>query len=182
VAKPVTRGVRADGKITFIGHDSAGEEMVGQIFRRLRTSERLRAYVGKLTREHLVLGFMVRRRPLDARTMHSYLRRTEPVEIEVTLLSCADRMATCGEGQEPWITAHLELAREVMGAALAWRFHGPPAPLLRGDELAQELGMAPGPDLGVLLASLEQAVYAGEVSSREQAVDHARRVRQNRQR
>jgi len=182
VAKPATRGVRADGKVTFIGHDSAGEEMVGQIFRRLRTSERLRAYVAKLTREHLVLGFLVRRRPLDARAMHSYLRRTEPVEVEVTLLSCADRMATFGDGQEPWIAAHLELAREVMGPALAWRANGPPAPLVRGDELARELEMTPGPELGELLACLEQAVYAGEVSNREQAVEYARRVRQNQRR
>ncbi len=180
VAKPATRGVRTDGKVTFIGHDSAGEDMVGDIFRRLRTSERLRSYVGKLTREHLVLGFLVHQRPLDARTMHSYLRRTEPVEVEVTLLSCADRMATRGRGQEPWIAAHLELARDVMGAALAWRAHGPPAPLLRGNELAQELGIAPGPDLGELLASLEQAVYAGEVTDRAGAVEHARRVRKNR--
>ncbi len=179
VAKPATRGVRGDGKVTFIGHDSAGDDLVGQIFRRLRTSERLRAYVGKLTREHLVLGFMVHRRPLDARAMHSYLRRTEPVEVEVTLLSCVDRMATRGEGQEPWIAAHLELAREVMGAALAWRAHGPPAPLVRGDQLAHELGLTPGPELGELLASLEQAIYAGEVCDREQALEHARRERHN---
>ncbi len=182
VAKPATRGVRADGKVTFIGHDSAGQDMVGDVFRRLRTSERLRAYVGKLTREHLVLGFMVHRPPLDARTVHSYLRRTEPVEVEVTLLSCADRMATRGAGQEPWVAAHLELAREVMAPALAWRAHGPPRPLLRGDELAEELGITPGPEVGELLDSLEAAVYAGEVSDRAQAVDHARRMRENRQR
>lgn len=182
VAKPATRGMRDDGRVTFIGHDSAGEGMVGDIFRRLRTSEKLRAYVGRLTRDHLVLGFLVHRRPLDARAIHSYLRRTEPVEVEVTVLSCADRMATRGGGQEPWIATHLELAEEVMGPALAWRADGPPAPLLRGDELARELGMAPGPDLGELLASLEQAVYAGEVSDREQAVEHARRVRQNQRR
>ena len=40
VAKPATRGERPDGRVTFIGHDAVGEEMVGEIFRRLRTSER----------------------------------------------------------------------------------------------------------------------------------------------
>jgi len=180
VAKPATRGVREDGKVTFIGHDAAGEQVVRRVFRRLRASERLSAYVGKLTRDHLVLGFLVHRRPVDARAMHAYLRRTEPVEVEVTLLSCADRMATRGEGQGPWIEAHLELAREVMARALAWRAGGPPAPLLRGDELAGELGIAPGPELGELLAALEEAVYAGEVTDRAQAVEHARRMRQNR--
>jgi poly(A) polymerase len=112
--------------------------------------------------------------------VHAYLRRTEPVEVEVTVLSCADRMATRGEGQEPWIDAHLELAGEVMGPALAWRAQGPPRLPLRGDELARELDMPPGPELGELLARLEEAVYAGEVADRDQAVGFARRIRDNR--
>ena len=37
------------------------------------------------------------------------------------------------------------LAREMLAAALDWRRDGPPEPLLRGDELAAELGIAPGP-------------------------------------
>ena len=114
--------------------------------------------------------------------MHAYLRRTEPVEVEVTVLSCADRMATRGEGQEPWIDTHLELAGEMMGPALAWRSEGPPRLPLRGDELARALDMAPGPELGELLALLEEAVYAGEVGDREQAVGFARRMRENRSR
>ena len=41
--------------------------------------------------------------------------------MEVTLLSCADRLATRGRNADAAIAAHLELARELMGAALAWR-------------------------------------------------------------
>jgi len=152
---------------------------VSAIFRRLRTSERLRSYVGKLTREHLVLGFLVRERPLAARAVHAYLRRTEPVEVEVTVLSCADRLATHAPGQEPWIAAHLQLGRELMGAALRWRAEGPPRPPVRGDELASELGIRPGPELGELLARLEEAVYAGEVGDRDDALALARRLRQD---
>ena len=147
------------------------------IFRRLRTSERLRAYVGELTRHHLALGFLVHRRPLDARAMHATCAAPTPSRSRSRCCPCADRLATRGQGQEPWIAAHLELAREVMAAALAWRAAGPPAPPVRGDELARELGMAPGPDLGTLLAALEEAVYAGEVADRDQAVDYARRMR-----
>lgn len=182
VAKPATRGERPDGRVTFIGHDSAGQEMVEQVFRRLRTSERLRSYVGKLTREHLVLGFLVRDRPLARRTVHTYLRRCEPVEVEVTVLSCADRAATRGGDQEPWIARHLELAREVMGPALDWRENGPPPLPVRGDELAAELGIRPGPELGELLAMLEEAVYAGEVSTRDEGVELVRALRENRRR
>ena len=52
--------------------------------------------------------------------------------------------------------AHLELARELMTAALDWREHGPPRVPIRGDELAGELGIEPGPELGRLLGELER--------------------------
>ncbi len=179
IAKPVTRGERPDGRVTFIGHDAAGQEMVGEIFRRLRASERLRTYVGKLTKEHLVLGFLVHERPLSRRAVHAYLRRCEPVEVEVTMLSCADRLATRGPDQESWIDAHLELARDLMAAALEWRSEGPPPAPIRGDELAAELGIDPGPEIGSLLARIEEAVYAGDVQTRAQAVALAHTLRDN---
>ena len=95
------------------------------------------------------------------------------------MLSCADRMATRGEGQDEWIASHLELARELIGPVLDWRENGPPAPLLRGDELARELGIAPGPELGTLLAELERATYTGEVTTRDGALALARSLRED---
>jgi len=45
---------------------------------------------------------------------------------------------------------------------------------IRGDELARELGIAPGRELGRILAELAEAVYAGDVRNREQAVELGR--------
>ena len=179
IGKPATHDVREDGRVTFMGHDRLGEEMVRAVCRRLRTSERLSRFLEGITRHHLVLGFLVHEGPLDRRAVYRYLKRTSPVEVEVTLLSCADRLATRGKNAERAIDAHLELARELMPAALEWRRHGPPRLPLRGDELAAELGIEPGPELGRLLAALEEAVYAGEVADRAQAVELARRLRDN---
>jgi len=179
IGKPPTRGVRADGRITFIGHDAVGEEMVRALCRRLRTSERLSHFLEGLTRHHLVLGFLVHERPLDRRIVYRYLKHTSPVEVEVTLLSCADRLATRGKNADKAIAAHLDLARELMAEALAWRASGPPRPPLRGDELAAELGIEGGPELGRLLAELEEAAFAGEAGTREQALQLARRLRHN---
>ena len=62
-----------------------------------------------------------------------------------------------------------------MGEALRWRAAGgAPRPLLRGDELAGELGLRPGPELGRLLAELQEAQFAGEVRDRQEAVAVAR--------
>jgi poly(A) polymerase len=174
VAKPQTRGVREDGRVTFIGHDAAGEQVVADIFGRLRTSERLRRHVGALTRHHLALGFLVHERPLNRTTVYRYLERCDPVEVDVSVLSCADRLATRGRGADRAIAAHLEVARELIGPALAWHRDGPPRPPLRGDELAVELGIEPGPELGRLLARLGEAAYTGEATTPDEAVALAR--------
>ncbi len=176
VAKPQTRGVREDGRVTFVGHDAAGQQLVRDVFRRLRASARLRGHVGALTRHHLALGFLVHERPLDRATVYEYLSRCAPVEVDVTLLSCADRLATRGRGAERAIAAHLEVAQELIGPALRWHAEGPPRPPLRGDELAAALGIEPGPELGRLLARLGEAVYTGEATTRDEAVALARRL------
>jgi poly(A) polymerase len=179
IGKPATRGVMQGGRVTFIGHDALGEQMVRDVCRRLRTSERFSRFVEGLTRHHLVLGFLVHERPLERARVYRYLKATAPVEVEVTLLSCADRLATRGKNAEAAIEAHLELARELMTAALDWRASGPPRVPLRGDELASELGLERGPELGRLLARLEEAVFTGEAATREQVVELARRLRHN---
>jgi poly(A) polymerase len=179
IGKPATHTVRDEGRVTFMGHDRLGEEMVSDVCRRLRTSERFSRFVEALTRHHLVLGFLVHERPLDRRAVYRYLRRTEPVEVEVTWLSCADRLATRGRKADEAIAAHIELAGELLEAALDWREHGAPKPLLRGHELARELGIDRGPELGRLLAELEGATYAGEVTTRDEALRFARALRNN---
>jgi poly(A) polymerase len=179
VGKPATRAER-DGYVTFIGHDSDGAEIVGGICRRLRASRRLTDHLRALTLHHLRLGFLVHEAPLPARRVHEYLRATEPVAADVTLLTVADRLSARGSGpfaSEEAIEAHLRLAREMLAAALDWRRDGPPEPLLRGDELAAELGLEPGRELGELLTELEAAQYAGEVSTREQALERVHRLR-----
>jgi poly(A) polymerase/tRNA nucleotidyltransferase (CCA-adding enzyme) len=62
----------------------------------------------------------------------------------------------------------------MVGEALAWRRDGPPRSPIRGDELAAEVGIEQGPELGRLIGEIEAAVFAGEVSSREEAVELAR--------
>ncbi|HST38939.1 MAG TPA: HDIG domain-containing protein [Conexibacter sp.] len=174
IAKPQTRGVMDNGRVTFYDHDRQGADLSRAILTRLKTSERLKAHVAALARHHLRLGFLVHERPLTARKVHWYVTRCAPVEVDVSLLSVADRLATRGRKADEAIAKHLELARELIGPALAWEAGERPAPLIRGDELASALEIRPGPRIGELLAELEAAQYAGEVATREEAVAHAR--------
>jgi poly(A) polymerase len=141
---------------------------------RMRASTRLRDHVAALVRHHLRLGFLVhKRQPLARGTVFDYLHHCDPVEVDVTLLSVCDRLATRGSKAEEAIEAHLALARRMLDDALRWHTDGPPKPLLRGDELAHELSIGLGPRVGEILGALTRAQYTGEVSTREEAIAFA---------
>jgi putative nucleotidyltransferase with HDIG domain len=169
-AKPLTRGERPDGRVTFMGHDAAGARLARDVLGRLRSSQRMRDYVAALIAHHLDLGFLVHQRPLDRRTVWRYLQATQPYSAEVTIFTVADRLSTRGRNADAAIAAHLELAREMLAA------DAPGPPLVRGDELIRALGVRPGPALGKLVAQLAEDQYAGEISTRADALARAKEL------
>ena len=178
-AKPLTRAEsERDGRVvTFLGHDVRGAELARAVLGRLRASERLRGHVAALVRHHLRLGFLVHEpQPLSRRATFGYLRGCSPVAVDVTLLSMADRLATRGDRARESIQAHMALAQGVLSDALRWEQEGPPVPPLRGDELIAELGIAPGPLVARVMEGIAESQYAGELSTREQALALAREL------
>ncbi len=177
LGKPETRTV-VNGFTGFPGHDRTGATVIAGITKRLAASRKLSRHLQDLALYHLKLGFLIPEMPLGPRQVHHYLRSTGEVCVDVTLLTVADRLAARGSGglaSDAMVDAHLNLARQMVAAGMQWRREGPPSPLLRGDELARELGIQPGPELGPLVAELEAAQFAGEVGDRGQAVTHMRK-------
>ena len=74
---------------------------------------------------------------------------------------------------EPWAFEALAfLGASELGPAIEESRHNAPAePLLRGDEL----GLPPGPEIGRLLAEIEEERAAGTIVTKEEALDYARR-------
>jgi tRNA nucleotidyltransferase/poly(A) polymerase len=86
----------------------------------------------------------------DARSIHRFRRATEPWSLEAL--------------------AYLD-ASQLGGAVEEARAKEPAEPLLRGDEL----GLPPGPEIGRLLAEIEEERAAGTIATKEEALDYARR-------
>ncbi len=86
----------------------------------------------------------------SAREIHRFRRATEPWSL--------DALAFTGAGE---LVSAVQEAREV----------DPAEPLLHGDEL----GLPPGPEIGRLLALIEEERAAGTISTREEALALARR-------
>ena len=182
IAKPQTRiEDPSRGMIGFPGHDRAGEKLSGQILERLRVPRRVVRAVQSLTLNHLRLGFLVHARPLDRGGVYDYLRRCEPMEVEVTVLALADRLATRGRRAEEAIEAHADLTRELLPEAITWReAGGAPAPLLDGDALMRELDRPGGPWLGDALDAQRRARYVDPALTTDQALACARSAAQAR--
>jgi predicted DNA-binding protein len=86
----------------------------------------------------------------DARGIHRFRRATEPWSLEALAFVGASELGTA-----------VEKARR----------EDPDEPLLRGDEL----GLPPGPEIGRLLAEIEEERAAGTIATKEEAFDYARR-------
>lgn len=176
VAKPETRTVHENGRVGFPDHDRAGERISGEILARFKTSAKLAGAVRAEVLDHLTAGFMTHRDDFSARDEWEYLERTAPVSVDVTVLSVADRLATLGRKSEEAVSRHLALTDRLLAAAVRLEQDGLPAPLIRGDALAVELGIDQGPILGELLGEIAAARYAGEVEDAKGAVELAAAV------
>jgi poly(A) polymerase len=177
IGKPATRQEHEGGFVSFIGHDREGAELVAGVCERWSASRSLSRHLEALTLHHLHLGFMAPERLLPRERLYEYLRQTEPVAADVTLLTVADRLSARGTGPTAapeMIEAHLDLAREVLPHALEWHRDGPPRVPIAGDELAAALGIEEGPILGRLLEEVRKGVFSGEVESTDDAVSVAR--------
>jgi hypothetical protein len=86
----------------------------------------------------------------SARSIHRFRRQSEPWALEALAFVGAERYS--------------DAVREARAAE-------PEEPLVRGDEL----GLPPGPEIGRLLELIEEERAAGTISTREQALDLARR-------
>jgi tRNA nucleotidyltransferase/poly(A) polymerase len=175
MAKPATYSVTTEGRTTFFRHDLRGAEMAAEWCLHYRTSTRFRQVVSLCVRRHLALGFCVHRQPLSLRQIDRYLRSTSPAEVELMVLSVADRLATNGPRTTPsQIDRHLAVAREIA----TWHFRlvdrGPVRPLLNGAELAALLDREPGRWTSDLVDALREEQVVGLVRTVPQARRFAR--------
>ncbi len=175
-AKPQTKELHPDGKVSFYGHQEIGADVAAQICRRLRMSRQDTGYVALVVREHMRPGQLRAGEVITARAVARFFRDLGDAGPDVLLHELADHMATRGPQLRPdhWL-AHLAW----IGAMLDAHWGQPEerrAPLLRGDDLMQALGLSPGPQVGAMLRAVAEAQAAGEIASRAEALALAREM------
>lgn len=176
IGKPETQTVDDDGRIHFYGHESAGARRAASLMRALRFSREEALRVRTITEAHLRPAHLARGGTVTRRAVYRYFRDTGDAGVDVVLLSLADHLATWG----PNLRGARWAARLEVAELLLYHYFEQPQASVRpqlpvsGHDLMRALDLPPGPEIGRLLDLLREAVAAGEIRTREEALDLAR--------
>jgi poly(A) polymerase len=177
-AKPETRTIDAEGNAHFYGHPEQGAQKAARICERLRFSNRETRFVSLLVEEHLrPTQLAAKGQAPSQRALYRFFRDLGDAAPACLVLMLADGAATAGPRLTPdgW-QRHVAYAAYVLSHGKARLDAVKANRLVSGDDLMAALGLAPGAELGRVLAAVEEAIGAGEVSTRDEALEYARRL------
>jgi tRNA nucleotidyltransferase/poly(A) polymerase len=178
-AKPGTRTVDEEGRTHFYGHDDAGAPIAAERVRALRFNnievDRVRAIIANHMRPQLLADA---ESGVTRRAAYRFFRDTREAGVDVLLLALADHIATHGPDVEAdrW-GRRIQAARTLL--ADYWTRLAKdvaPPPLVSGIDLMAELGLLQGPRVGELIEAIREAQATGQVTTRQDALDFARKA------
>ncbi|MBI4282363.1 MAG: HD domain-containing protein [Chloroflexi bacterium] len=179
VSKPATRTIEPTGRVRFFGHDTQGAEVSEDVLRRLRLSSRGINLISTMVRHHLRPTQMSQGVEMPTpRAIYRYYRDLEEAAIDTLYLNMADYLAAKGPSIEvdDW-QRHCRLIGHILHQGLDQSGAPQKTPrLVDGHLLMKALGLAQGPLVGRLLEAIQEAYGAGEISTREDALEMARRL------
>jgi tRNA nucleotidyltransferase/poly(A) polymerase len=182
VGKPHCRSADAHGRTHFYGHEHAGAEAIEARATAWKLSNAETARVRGVVENHLRFFFLAARNeaagePPSRRAIYRFFRDADEGAIDVILLGLADLRGTRGYAltQQTW-AAWVEVGRILLDN-LWERPHESVSPprLVDGHDLMRELALEPGPAVGELLEAIREAQASGEVATRAEALEYARR-------
>ena len=176
IGKPATKTVEPSGRVRFIGHHTEGEEIARAALTRLRLSRRGVDMVSGMVRHHLRPGQMAQGDDLpSARAVYRYYRDIGDVAIDTIYLNLADYAAARGPmlDEEEW-AGRCRTAAHILEAGAAPERPAAPRTLIDGHDIMDAFSLAPGPEVGRMLETVREAQAAGEVGTKEEALELVR--------
>jgi poly(A) polymerase len=172
IGKPITKTIEQSGKMRFLGHPQEGTAMVVQLMKRLRFSNREIKMVQLMTEHHMRPGYLVGEEMPTHRAIYRYFRATAEVGIDTLFLGLADHLAARGPTLDPdeW-RKHTETVQYMLDKWFQEQATVVPIKLIDGHTLIDDLGLAPGPQIGELLEAVREAQAAGEIETAEEALE-----------
>jgi poly(A) polymerase len=173
IAKPQTKMVEPTGRTRFLGHPQEGALAVTDIMDRLRFSTREIKPVEIMVRYHLRPTQMSHEGLPTNRAIYRYFRDAGETGIDILFLSLADHLATRGGNLDMahW-REHAEIIAHVLTRHAGEEKLTAPPKLVDGHDLINLSGLSPGPRFAEILEAVREAQAAGEVTTREEALQY----------
>ena len=176
VAKPQTKSIDATGRTRFFGHSEQGAEIAARRLRQLRVGYRGVNMVAKMVEHHLRPGNMMQeggKWPTN-RAIYRYFREAEDVAVDTLYLCLADYLGAKGPelSHSEWLD-HARMIAHILHLGTQPAVAPSSDRLVTGHDLMAHFHLQPGPHIGSLLEKIEEARGAGEIDTREQALELA---------
>jgi poly(A) polymerase len=175
IAKPQTKTTDETGRTRFLGHPQEGAAAAAAIMERLRFSNKEIRHVELLVTFHLRPTQMSNQGTPTNRAIYRFFRDTGETGIDVLFLSLADHLAARGEtlDRSEW-QGHAKMTCAILDKHFEEANIVKPVKLIDGADIMKHLGLEPGRRVGELLEAVREAQAAGEVTTKEQALEYAR--------
>ncbi|MEW5910587.1 MAG: HD domain-containing protein, partial [Thermodesulfobacteriota bacterium] len=178
IGKPGVRSVDPQGNLHFYGHAEEGAILAEAVFRRLKFSNHDASEIEFLIRNHV--------KPLDlftacrnknaaprakARFFRSCGERTLPLLLHA-ILDIQGKSDRALERNQEFIRFALFLISTYQQTYRPMKML---SPLLNGHDLMHHLNLPPSPVIKKILHAIEDARFAGEIETRDQALEFAKK-------
>jgi poly(A) polymerase len=176
IGKPETRRQEA-GRMTFHGHEHAGERITRQVAKQLRLSVKERFFLENAVRMHLRPGYLSNFKRPSEKAVFRYLRDAKDEAVSLAILGLADQAATRGSLTTAAKSAHhAKICHMLIARYFELKDQKPKQRLLTGNDLIKILKLKPSELFGKILSGVEEAAALGKIKTREEALALARRM------
>lgn len=188
IGKPITRTAESQPddhvRYRFLEHERVGAELAENRLNALRFSRQESTLVSTVIENHMrphLLSAAFVGKPISRRARYRFWRYTEnrqleqPVAVDTLLLAIADYQSTYRDMPPPNWRGYLQHLDELL--AFVFDADGIAAtqqsPLVDGHTVMQNFSLTPGRQVGQLLAYLQEAQAAGEITTQAEALELA---------
>ncbi len=167
IAKPRTKAFIAGKGWSFHGHEDVGARMLPAIFNRMRLPNDWLKYVQKLTRLHLRPIALTEEECTDSAYRRLLFQAGEDLE-DLLMLCRADITSGNVKRRERHLANFDFVVKRLNEVEEKDRMRAFQSPV-RGDEIMQVCGLAPGPLVGKLKTAIEDAILDGQIPNEHDA-------------
>ncbi|MEW6578782.1 MAG: HD domain-containing protein [Chloroflexota bacterium] len=164
--------------LAFPQHEQIGAAIAERRAAALRLSNEETARLTAIVRHHMRPLWLYGSGPASKRAVYRFWRDTGRAGIDVCLLAMADYLATYGLALDTRDWAHyLDHVRRLLeGYFDRYDTEVAPPALVTGRDLLRYLHLEPGPLVGEMIEKITEAQVEGHITTKEEALDWARRL------